>query len=199
MSDRGCSMRSSTLPIRGDISSATSSAGYCRIPKNTCCCTAGIFTWSGWQDLNLRPHGPQPCALPTAPHPDALYSLPSLGTKRKKSSPRKSHAFLLARWEKTLVLSLLADLTQRTWRLIYSLLKAKGGKLHRMTTATQNISDPISINVRKSITPRPLNDISLSPETLKGLLLVYRFSWWFLELLYCSYVYDSLYSPSKGH
>lgn len=28
--------------------------------------------WSGWQDLNLRPHGPQPYALPTAPHPDAI-------------------------------------------------------------------------------------------------------------------------------
>ena len=76
--------------------------------------------------MNLRPHGPQPCALPTAPHPDT------------KTSP---------------------DFTQRTWRLIYSLLTCKGGKLHRMTTVTQNISDPISINVRKSITPRPLTDI----------------------------------------
>ena len=27
--------------------------------------------WSEWRDLNPRPHGPEPCALPTALHPDA--------------------------------------------------------------------------------------------------------------------------------
>ena len=31
--------------------------------------------WSGWQDLNLRPHGPQPYALPAALHPDNLTQL----------------------------------------------------------------------------------------------------------------------------
>jgi hypothetical protein len=25
--------------------------------------------WSGWPDLNRRPHGPKPCALPAALHP----------------------------------------------------------------------------------------------------------------------------------
>ena len=29
-----------------------------------------IITWSEWRDLNPRPHGPEPCALPTALHPD---------------------------------------------------------------------------------------------------------------------------------
>ena len=27
--------------------------------------------WSEWRDLNPRPHGPEPCALPTALHPDS--------------------------------------------------------------------------------------------------------------------------------
>ena len=27
--------------------------------------------WSEWRDLNSRPHGPEPCALPAALHPDA--------------------------------------------------------------------------------------------------------------------------------
>ena len=26
--------------------------------------------WSEWRDSNSRPHGPEPCALPTALHPD---------------------------------------------------------------------------------------------------------------------------------
>ena len=29
-----------------------------------------IMDWSEWRDLNPRPHGPEPCALPTALHPD---------------------------------------------------------------------------------------------------------------------------------
>ena len=29
------------------------------------------FPWSEWRDLNPRPHGPEPCALPTALHPDS--------------------------------------------------------------------------------------------------------------------------------
>ena len=29
-------------------------------------------TWSEWRDLNPRPHGPEPCALPTALHPEIL-------------------------------------------------------------------------------------------------------------------------------
>lgn len=28
--------------------------------------------WSEWRDLNPRPHGPEPCALPTALHPDTM-------------------------------------------------------------------------------------------------------------------------------
>ena len=29
------------------------------------------LSWSGWQGSNLRPHGPKPRALPSAPHPVA--------------------------------------------------------------------------------------------------------------------------------
>ena len=32
-------------------------------------------SWSEWRDLNSRPHGPEPCALPSALHPDAAFSL----------------------------------------------------------------------------------------------------------------------------
>lgn len=31
------------------------------------------FRWSEWRDLNSRPHGPEPCALPTALHPDMKF------------------------------------------------------------------------------------------------------------------------------
>ena len=31
--------------------------------------------WSEWRDLNPRPHGPEPCALPTALHPDGLATV----------------------------------------------------------------------------------------------------------------------------
>ena len=34
------------------------------------------FSWSEWQDLNLRPLPPQGSALPTAPHPDLYRFLP---------------------------------------------------------------------------------------------------------------------------
>ena len=30
------------------------------------------LNWSEWRDLNPRPHGPEPCALPTALHPDII-------------------------------------------------------------------------------------------------------------------------------
>src|SRR5579863_10360541 len=30
--------------------------------------------WSGCADLNRGPHGPKPCALPTAPHPAIQHS-----------------------------------------------------------------------------------------------------------------------------
>ena len=40
-----------------------------------------IFRWSEWRDSNSRPHGPEPCALPTALHPDMkLY-----GSRREQS------------------------------------------------------------------------------------------------------------------
>mgnify|MGYP001458670665 CR=1 FL=1 len=35
-----------------------------------------MMNWSGCADLNRGPHGPKPCALPTAPHPvTAFFSL----------------------------------------------------------------------------------------------------------------------------
>ena len=34
--------------------------------------TARLPRWSEWRDLNPRPHGPEPCALPTALHPDSF-------------------------------------------------------------------------------------------------------------------------------
>ena len=30
----------------------------------------GLLFWSEWRDLNSRPHGPEPCALPAALHPE---------------------------------------------------------------------------------------------------------------------------------
>ena len=32
-----------------------------------------IISWSEWRDLNPRPHGPEPCALPTALHPVSFF------------------------------------------------------------------------------------------------------------------------------
>ena len=32
-----------------------------------------ILRWSEWRDSNSRPHGPEPCALPTALHPDMKF------------------------------------------------------------------------------------------------------------------------------
>lgn len=32
------------------------------------CCNC--LSWSEWGDSNSQPHGPKPCALPVAPHPD---------------------------------------------------------------------------------------------------------------------------------
>ena len=32
------------------------------------------FIWSEWRDLNSRPHGPEPCVLPAAPHPDKIFN-----------------------------------------------------------------------------------------------------------------------------
>ena len=31
-------------------------------------------TWSEWRDLNSRPHGPEPCALPSMTAPRSLLS-----------------------------------------------------------------------------------------------------------------------------
>ena len=49
-------------------------------PGNGWCvwlCARRIYTgnslWSEWRDLNPRPHGPEPCALPTALHPDVQH------------------------------------------------------------------------------------------------------------------------------
>ena len=35
----------------------------------------GPSFWSEWRDLNSRPHGPEPCALPSALHPETALSL----------------------------------------------------------------------------------------------------------------------------
>ena len=42
-----------------------------------------ISKWSGWQDLNLQPHGPKPCALP------------NWATSRNTGAPNKIFTFLL--------------------------------------------------------------------------------------------------------
>ena len=34
-----------------------------------------IIVWSEWRESNPRPHGPEPCALPTALHPDTALLL----------------------------------------------------------------------------------------------------------------------------
>ena len=34
-----------------------------------------IITWSEWRESNPRPHGPEPCARPTALHPDTALPL----------------------------------------------------------------------------------------------------------------------------
>src|SRR6266699_3679404 len=42
---------------------------YEALPERRC------TTWSGRPDSNRGPHGPKPCALPTAPHPaNALFN-----------------------------------------------------------------------------------------------------------------------------
>ncbi len=35
----------------------------------------GRSFWSEWRESNPRPHGPEPCALPTALHPDTALPL----------------------------------------------------------------------------------------------------------------------------
>ena len=48
------------------------------------------FYWSGRQESNLRPHGPKPRVLPTAPHPDvykrAVLTLHQYLLERRKES-----------------------------------------------------------------------------------------------------------------
>ncbi len=34
------------------------------------------FLWSEWRDLNPRPLGPEPSALPAALHPDKFVAMP---------------------------------------------------------------------------------------------------------------------------
>ena len=42
-------------------------------------------TWSEWRDLNSRPHGPEPCALPSALHPvDSFHIICVLSPLVKK-------------------------------------------------------------------------------------------------------------------
>lgn len=43
----------------------------------------GLFAWSGWKDSNLRPLGPKPSALSTAPHPGVGASC-KLASRRPK-------------------------------------------------------------------------------------------------------------------
>ena len=42
---------------------------------NAKCLILKHFNWSGQQDLNLRPHGPEPCALPNCAMPRLVYIL----------------------------------------------------------------------------------------------------------------------------
>ena len=61
------------------------------------------FWWSEWRDLNPRPHGPEPCALPTALHPDVQHGY------YKDFSPRcqePTHSFFLFCILSSLVLSI---------------------------------------------------------------------------------------------
>ena len=52
---------------------------FCTVSQNRIKTSVFIKTevfWSEWRDLNPRPHGPEPCALPTALHPEIrLYSI----------------------------------------------------------------------------------------------------------------------------
>ena len=43
------------------------------------------FSWSEWRDLNPRPLGPEPSALPTALHPDAAKDIIRDGGSNVKS------------------------------------------------------------------------------------------------------------------
>lgn len=46
-----------------------------KIKNQELLCFQGIPGWSEWRDLNPRPLGPEPSALPTALHPDKLLPL----------------------------------------------------------------------------------------------------------------------------
>ena len=39
------------------------------------CIKIGVRLWSEWGDLNSRPLGPEPSALPTALHPEIIFAI----------------------------------------------------------------------------------------------------------------------------
>ena len=51
------------------------------------------FCWSEWRDLNPRPHGPEPCALPTALHPDGYIIIVASGGVVKMEPRRMARFF----------------------------------------------------------------------------------------------------------
>ena len=48
-------------------------------------CDMNTLFWSEWRDLNPRPLGPEPSALPTALHPDAAIDIIRDGGSNVKS------------------------------------------------------------------------------------------------------------------
>lgn len=65
-------------------------AGTTELPRNTYMMVTdhershvrrGEVEWSGWPDLNGRPHAPHACALPAAPHPANITVADKWGTE----------------------------------------------------------------------------------------------------------------------
>ena len=51
--------------------------------------------WSEWRDLNSRPHGPEPCALPSALHPEKPVHYNDCETKcQEKFAERRGFRFV---------------------------------------------------------------------------------------------------------
>ena len=65
-----------------------------------------IITWSEWRESNPRPHGPEPCALPTALHPDTalpLYGIRFGMSRHIAENPRIENAINKSNKGKSLV------------------------------------------------------------------------------------------------
>ena len=64
---------------------------YKEIPRTIA--ALGIVIWSEWRDLNPRPHGPEPCALPAALHPEIYSIIIRLSTSVKRKRRNLWEAF----------------------------------------------------------------------------------------------------------